>query len=52
MRRLLVKEQVEICEQYEDRFSYEELAMIHEVSIYQIKSVLTKYKVPERTEIF
>jgi len=50
MRLLRVKEQVEICEQYEERLSHTELAIIHEISIYQIKAVLTKYKVPERTE--
>lgn len=50
MRRLLVKEQVELCEYYEDRFSIEELAIIYDISQYQVKSVLKRYKVPERTE--
>lgn len=50
MRRLLVKEQVEICEYYEDRFSIDELAMIYDISKYQVKSVLKRYNVPERTE--
>jgi predicted house-cleaning noncanonical NTP pyrophosphatase (MazG superfamily) len=47
---LLRKTQVEICEYYEDRFSPEELAIMFEISVYQVKSVLEKYKVPIRTE--
>ena len=50
MRLLKIKEQVEICEQYVERFSHTELAIMHDISIYQVKSVLEKYKVPERTE--
>lgn len=50
MRRLLVKDQVEMCEYYVDRFSISELAIIYDCSEYQVQSVLTRYKVPERTE--
>lgn len=50
MRRLLIKEQVELCERYEERFSISELAIIYDCSEYQVQSVLKRYKVPERTE--
>jgi len=50
MRLLRTKEQVEICEHYEDRFSMIELAQMFDVSVYQIQAVLNKYKVTERTE--
>lgn len=49
-KQLTRKEQVELCEYYEDRFSVEELAYIYEISQWQVKSVLEKFKVPERTE--
>jgi len=47
---LLRKTQVEICEYYEERFSPEELAIMFEISVYQVKSVLEKFEVPLRTE--
>lgn len=47
---LLRKIQVEICEHYEDRCSPEELAIMYDISVYQVKAVLEKYKVPLRTE--
>lgn len=50
VKSLLIKTQVEICEYYEDRFSPEELAIMFEISVYQVKAVLEKYKVPIRTE--
>ena len=50
MRLLRIKEQVELCEYYTDRFSISELAQIYDISEYQVQSILTKYKVPERTE--
>jgi len=50
MKQVLRKTQVEICEYYEDRFSVEELAIMYEISTYQVKSILEKYEVPIRTE--
>jgi len=50
VKSLYLKEQVELCEHYEDRFSISELAIIYDISEYQVKSVLEKYNVPERTE--
>jgi len=50
MRLLRIKEQIEICEQYTDRFSTIELSMMHDVSTFQIDAILTKYKVIRRTE--
>lgn len=47
---LLRKTQVEICEYYEDRFSPEELAIMYDISNFQVLSVLEKYKVVLRTE--
>jgi len=50
VKLLLKKTQIEICEYYEDRFSPEELAIMYDISVYQVKAVLEKYKVPIRTE--
>ena len=50
MRLLKTKDQIEICEQYDERFSVIELAIMHDISEYQVRAVLAKYKVPERTE--
>ncbi len=49
-KSLPLKTQVEICEYYEDRFSPEELAIIFEISKFQVLAVLEKYKVVLRTE--
>jgi len=49
-KAMLRKDQVELCEYYEDRFSIEELAYIYEISKWQVKSILEKFNVPERTE--
>ena len=49
-KQLLIKTQVEICEYYEERFSPEELAIMFDISKFQVLSVLEKYKVVLRTE--
>lgn len=49
-KTLLRKTQVEICEHYEDRFSPEELAIMYDISVYQVKSILEKFEIELRTE--
>lgn len=50
VKQLRRDQKVELCEYYEDRFSIEELAIIYEISKWQVKSILEQFKVPERTE--
>lgn len=50
MKTLKIKDQVEICELYSDRFAVIEIAQVYDVSTYQVQSVLQKYNVHIRTD--